>query len=516
MFHFPNDILTYKHYLVLTEKPLNSRKIKNLESEGYLNCLIETPQHWSLLPKKATNSFFSRSPGYVLPNLIKQGIQREHGGVTGFVYIEVLADTLQLTIYSKEGLLQFDQFFTINNSSEAHATLLEIELELKGSSFGTLPIYLADGNQKLESFVNNWKSDIPLPARLKGALYPVSKRKLKLSGAVISFDNATLDLTAIVDLNEKNLNTHDADPQLTQLTIQELVGLSATINVKSHTKNTSQYRSGALQSKVVYTLGLTAIFGLYQFYDYTLQQKRIAEQKALKSSQVRIESPWRAYREDITNKSKNFQAESGLQRVYGMLKSFQDADKSFKGYSLGWAIAEFSMSNNLMTLYPTTTGGTNQRLNEFSNRMKLRQSSGKRGTQVDALFQENAINSSVYLTSVTGETNYLEDAMTWLFDDITISTTNTLVNGNGKGQYRVHLVQIEFKCWLPEDFLYASTQMAFRNYAIHSVEAKNVEYKVNEEMENPDSDSAFKEAETDSECDFGYQGSIYLKLFGSN
>ena len=56
----------------------------------------------------------------------------------------------------------------------------------------------------------------------------------------------------------------------------------------------------------------------------------------------------------------------------------------------------------------------------------------------------------------------------------------------------------------------------FRNYAIHSVEAKNVEYKVNEEMENPDSDSAFKEAETDSECDFGYQGSIYLKLFGSN
>lgn len=514
MFHFPNDILTYKHYLLLTEKPLNSRKIRGLELDDYLNCLIESPQQWSLLPKKATNSFFSRSPGYVLPNLIKQGIQGVAGGIAGFVYIEVLADSLQLTIYSKESLLQFDQFFTINNSSDAHATLLEVELALKGSSFESLPIYLADGNQKLESFVNDWNGDIP--TRLKGALYPVSKRKLNLSGTVISYESAALDLANLLEDKDKNLNLHDFDAQLTGLTIKELIGSNEAINIQSHTKRTSQYRSGALQSKVVYTLGLTAVFGIYQFYDYTLQQKRIAEQKALKSSQVRIESPWRAYRDDITNKSKNFQAENGLQRIYGMLKSFQDADKSFKGYSLGWAIAEFTMSNNLLTLYPTSTGGSNQRLNEFSNRMKLRQSNGKRGTQVDALFKEKAINSSVYLTSVTGETNYLEDAMTWLFDDITISTTNTLVNGNGKGQYRVHLVQLEFQCWLPEDFLYASTQMAFRNYAIHSVEAKNVEYKANEDMEDPDSDSAFKEADTLSDCDFGYKGSIYLKLFGSN
>lgn len=516
MFHFPNDILTYKHYLVMTEKPLNSRRIKRLELEDYSNCLIESPQQWSLLPKKPTNSFFSKSPGYVLPNLIKHGIQAATGSVTGFVYIEVLADTLQLTIYGSDGLLRFDQFFTINSSSDAYATLLEVELELKNSSFESLPIYLANGNQKLESLINEWKTDIPIPTRLKGALYPVSKRKLDLSGVVISFGEASLDLAAIAGIKEIELKAHDADAQLTGLTIKELAGSSETINIKSHTKKTSQYRTGALQSKIAYTLGLSAVFGLYQFYDYTLQQQRIAEQKALKSRQVRIESPWRAYRDDITNKSKNFQAESGLQRVYGILKSFQDANKSFKGYSLGWAIAEFTMSNNLMTLYPISTGGSNQRLNEFSNRMKLRQSSGKRGTQVDALFQEKAINSNVYLTSVNGEINYLEDAMTWLFDDVAISTTNTLVNGNGKGQYRVHLVQLQFECWLPEDFLYASTQMAFRNYAIHSIEAKNVEYKVNENMEDPGSDIAFEEAEADAECDFGYQGSIYLKIFGSN
>ncbi|MEZ8904188.1 MULTISPECIES: hypothetical protein [Vibrio] len=444
----------------------------------------------------------------------------------GFSYIEFLGNTVQVTIFDSSGLLAFDQYFTLEDINDAMSAFIEIEMSLQAVDYELMPVYLVDGNAVLNRFVYENADNSTVSDATKGLLSTANDGELKLDGNVISFGEAKLDFDAIHDEadNDPSENRPPATIKshfaiLTDLSINKTQDLYVDFGLFCRTNGAKYSVNRSIQTKFVYSLCVFAAFGAYQLFSFHQQQKIIAEQEALKANQVKIESPWRAYREEIT-KNKNFQLEYGLQRVSAILKGFNSANTNFNGRSLGWAIAEFEMSNNLIQLYPTSTGGTNQRLNEFSDRMKLRHWNSDKGTQIDALFQEMPINESVYLTSVTEEKNYIHDAMNWMFDDIKMSTSNSLVNGNGKGQYYVHLVKLEFNCWMAEDFLYASTQFAKRNYALHSVSAINPKF-IKSEPVDPSTQESFGNEETyiTSEakggCDFGYTGNILIKVFGS-
>ncbi len=532
MFAFPEDLLTYKHYRFENGRPLSPRaKVKKLEAEGYRNVLIEQPQIWRLFGKKKTTSFFSKSKGFVLPNVIKQKVALSNKE-PGFCYIEVLGNDLLITIYGNDGLLMLDTYHSLNEGNVASA-FLELKVVLDKPETIDLPIYCANGNGLVKQLITDFPDRVT--DRYKDVLKSVDSRSLDLVDGLISFGGKTLDLhqsrkeafirlhrdskdeeelESLVETLDTKVYEFRLNPIVSSLTLTETTEDSHNLSAKCLTKQISVVRKRNTQTKMVYGFAAASTIGGYQFTSYTLQQQKIAEQEALRASQVRVESPWREVREDLTNPQRNNQAEHGLTSVYNMLRAFEKANDNYMGSSLGWNVAEFTMNGSLMTIYPTSTGGTNEQLARFSERMKLRQRTGKKGAQIDALFLPKAIDSSAYLTDANGETNYLVDAYTFLFDDLQISTTNQAVNGNGIGQYRIHLVKVDFKCWLPIDFLFASTQLANRNFALHSIEAVNSEFKRVEDK-NPLIEEEFIEVEASSECDFGYTGSINFKIFGS-
>lgn len=512
MFIFPDEAITYKEYKTINTRSNSLKDIRKWKENGYVHAHIENPQTWKLIGKKTSTHFYSKNEGFIIPSSIKLVVTKiPDYRPSAFVYLEILGNSIAMTAYDSQGLLHFDHSYDINEQNVDSAFFeMQVAINKLIKQDKSLTIYFAQGNK---AFTEHQETLLDKQGeKYRQIADSVSKSKLSITDNQLRFCDAALVLITDsasetesesdeVEVTEAyNVTYINADRcLLTEITINSALELPFDGYSSARTRHISIIGRKARNVRLVYFGAFFVIVGVYNFMTYTLHQQKIAEQERLRKSSVKIESPWRAYRQDITNPNKNTQAEYALTKAYEMLHTFDSAAVGNYSLPLGWIVNEFVMSGSLMTIFPSSVGGTNKQLSDLARKLSLRQRTSQKGVQIDALFISKAIEQSAYMTSVEGETNYIADAMNWLFDDITVTTENQIVNGSGVGQYRIHLVKIAFQCWLPEDFLYASTQFAKRNYALHSIKAKNVEFM-----------------EGGSQCNLGFSGEVNLQVFGNN
>lgn len=518
MFKFHRDVLTHSEYSFVNGKSVNSREArKAYPQKGNIFAKFENPQTWKLFGRKSCAIYFAQRPGLILPSYILESLGRDGHKVDGcFIYAEALGHQLILVIYNEKRELLFDWIFDFKLGDVA-TVAFEIQhairlitgnkaklfihngIETLGSDQylsvardGSDSLYLTTRNEFLKSSLKLTEDGI----QINGSLYPwfiateSSSDEAEDNAPILTLSCKVIAIGYGSALTAESLLSKDKSPVGRRL-------IPLTTIKKQRLLVTSAYFGCVV--------GIIAAFQLIQ---YQTLQKRIAEEEALKRTQLIEKDPYRKFRAELTNGNKNLQAEFGLKAVSRVLEIMTRANTPNSGNKpLGWEVAEMVVTGPVITVTPYSMGGSYTDLKKFvdNRRSIFNLRFNERGANIDSMIPPSAITDKPYFTSAEGETAYIADAVNFLFDDVKVTTENRTVNGEDVGQYRIHLVKMEFVCWLSEDFEYLATQFAYRHYSLHSIKIKN------ESLTRFDKDGQVIEG---NKCDFGFSGDLYLQVFG--
>lgn len=475
MFIIPDKMLTGASIKFVSHKGLSERTLKGLEANGYRYAVDDEPANWVLFGRPNKMAYFSKEKANYLPLYIKYRLRAETKSLGSFMYLEVCGDSIYVTSFNDQGHLFLDETYdlTISNHKEVIADIRLALQSLRKKSQVTL--FIADGNEHIRDLLNQSQRYVD-DDRFRRILQETEESRLAVSSeGVIAFGGKetqlnrevegclplfvkTWDNGLVIDLCRVEI-FKDPYPECGKSLAWPIDKIRSTRRLV-----TSTYTS---------VVGLLAV--LIYAVDWYIESQRIAEQQALQAQQTNtVVDPWRAYKQEITNPKKALQAEAAFRQTAYLLKAFENGVRTHngRGGSVGWRVGEVVASSRHATITPVRESGTRQKLYEFAAVNGLVVTSSTSGLQVNMIYPETAINETAVISSVDDESLYIAESMGFLFDDAVVTTQNKAINGSGEGQYAVHLVKIEFACWQPEDFLYAGTQFAYRNYALHSLNAK--------------------------------------------
>lgn len=529
MFRYPSSIVTSKEYSFVNAKSLNDRGVRKLTSKsGMKYALQERRQLWRLAGRKSSAIYIADKEGVVLPSYVLAQIVKSGVIVDGaVVYAESLGKQVTIIVYSAGRELLLDWVFDFG-VSDPESIGIEVQMALQMISDAKVNMYISNGHQMVdsESFKQlaadqGRKNNLNLRKDILNASVQLDKNGLNYDGHFIPWgfgSDSESDESSDAQESAEQTKPNKTEQQmwtcralpncfLTELTVDELFQRPCKAKEPKLVPISTLKKQ---QRRVYYTYAGTVggVIAAVNFAQYTAQQARIAEQEALKKRQLVVEDPWRKYRNDITNGSKNLQAEFGLKGVSRALQVISTANTPRAGQKpLGWEVGEMVVTGPVITITPYSMGGSYTDLKDFveKRRNSFRLRFNETGAHVDSAIPPVRINEKPYISSAEDETSYIADAVSWLFEDVTVTTDNRAVNGEGIGQYRVHLVKLAFTCWLSEDFEYLATQFAYRNYSLHSIKLKNEALTRFDEEGN---------VIDNNKCDFGYSGDLFIQVFG--
>ncbi|MFM2668664.1 hypothetical protein AAFX24_28375 [Vibrio mediterranei] len=516
MFRLPDQIKRRGAYREQTLKHVSKRTIESLEKQGFRYAVNDNAQLFKLWFKKPHSVYFTKDSGFVLPLVIKNELSTVNNVDGAIAYLEISGQSLQFLIFDEFGCLAYDIHESVSDRNKFEV-ITEINQALKQvSKTQQLNLYFADGNALLTKLSRENKSWLKDDIFKEMAFEAVNERSSNVDGSgkptrinrlrfdtesgVISYGNYEVNLTQASQDDVLPVFVHAVDfAVLTKLSVDNIFKRPLHITHKLAVKPTKQLGTqkkvvGLSYFSLVGCLVLSAFASMYY-----LEQKRLEEQEALRrSAEPKIVDPWRNYRLAISDPTTHLQAENALMQTYHFLNIFERANSvRQQDKMIGWEIESFEATETAIQVTPISVGGERKALNNFSALLNLSVMSNDKGIQLARPYVNAAINHEVTITPVLSEVMYITDAMNWLFDDVAVSVKNKAINGENEGKYSVYLVKVDFKCWMAEDFMFAGTQFTLRNYALHSIIAKNMAF-----------------GEKDKGCEMGYSGELNLQVFG--
>lgn len=539
IFSTQDAVLTSRDYRFANGKSITSRECRSVapQSNNALNkgkhydfALAENPQYFRFFGRSDSAFYFSKTQGLILPSYVLEQVSNQYLIRGTLVYLESLGSQLLVVIYDSAKGLLLDSIYDFNSMC-VDSAMLEVKAAINHSTDSLYQFVVYNGiellkDQEKQSLLN---LDNPRYKPHYGVIHNPKVELTKEGWVSNGVSSKWQDLIPISTNNEsesvnsglsKSFKVRISNRGIaTELTLRHFLGKEDKVNSKRITLDRNKVKS--IQTKVYMgcLLSVVAVYFGIQYTQHYLHQQEIAAQEAMKALQLMNEDPWRDYRNEVTNGNKNLQAEFGLKSLGTVLRAMRNANTKVRNQiPLGWVISSLEMTGPVMTITPYRSGGSYTQLRNFADKHpSFRLRFGESGPQLDTVTlnypiddsalpsNKTTFNNTVYITNAEDETAYIADAMSWLFDDIELTTENRLVSGNGESQYRTHLVKLGFKCWMAEDFIYASTQFAYRNYSLHSAKLTNQSIaRLNEKGE----------IEGNTQCDFGFSGEFYLKVFG--
>lgn len=518
MFYIPKTVVDYRNYRTHNVRNIKNSFIKEQEKAKYEFALNENAQIMNLFLKRPHDLYISSLPGYILASAIKHQLCQRYSIKGCFGYLEFCGDALYLLLFDSKGALAFEsQYIIASDNKIEHFT--EIKMALRElTKTHQITLIVADGLEFLSnSIVQN--PELNKDSRLRNLVGDARKSlfAFDVDSLTLSYDTYSRSLQDDLEHNEdKDSSSFDESdslmpimvsiekqPILSELTLCEIFNRPVCLPKQAHTRPIrhlrNQKRIGLFSYLAIGGIVYGSIAGLLEYQSYQKQQ----EQERIRASQAPIVlDPYRAYREEIQNPEKNLQAYSGLMQTYAYLREFEllnnpEHQNRYNQEPSGWLIAQFKSEGRIMAFAPISDGGSRNQLNELSNNLGMRVSANSNGIQLYQAYQRQPIDQSVYMTRTEEEVVYINDAMRFLFDDLTFDISERVINGPDDGRYAVQLVTMNIKCWLPEDFMFAATQFTHRNISLHSINITNV--LLSEENET---------------CSYGYDGSVALQVFG--
>lgn len=547
IFQHHDEILTSKEYRFANSKSISSRECRNVAAQssksasryntqnneiGYDYALAENPQYARLFGKSVSAFYFSKKKGVVLPSYIIEQVTSSQATKGTMTYIEALGSQMTVTIYDANKALLLDSIYDFN-SIDIGSALSEVQAALKHSQDHVVTIIYHNGKNSCQEKEVNGLLTLD-NARYKTHRISINNPTVELSKEGITCNGLSLGWDELLNdqpnqsessgsngvngtPQSKSIKIRESDKGIcTELTVRYFVDETKSLNTKRVTLSRTRVKSAQTRVYGAYFVSVLSFYAAIEYGQYYYHQKNIAAQEALKAAQLTAEDPWHKYRSEITNGKQNLQSEFGLKSLGTVLRVIRSANEVRpNSIPLGWIVSKLEMTGPVMTITPYRSGGNYTQLRNFADQNPaFRLRFGESGPQLDSVTLSLPINESVnsnnldddiYITSAEDETAYIADAMNWLFDEIELTTENRIVSGSGEGQYRIHLVKLGFSCWMAEDFIYAGTQMVYRNYGLHSAKLTNQSIaRINDKGE----------MEKNTQCDFGYSGEIYLKVFG--
>jgi len=265
--------------------------------------------------------------------------------------------------------------------------------------------------------------------------------------------------------------------------VELIFGETSIEELKVNIKYSTQISTTLLkkQNRVV-TIGFTVIgvafLSLFVGYKF-LQAENIKEAEASKARNIvqEIIDPYKNYKETVSNPNRVTRLETALRQIGYVTATFSKANFNQivnNRSPLNWSVDAIKVQDRAIFLTPKSLGGKRKELSNFAAKYNLALYTKEEEGLKLAMGMIKAPLQPFFHRSIDSELDYITDAVQFLEDDTSISLTGRAVNGSGEAAYTIGLVKVDFKCWLPEDFVYVGTQFASRNYSLHSLDAKGV------------------------------------------
>ncbi|BCL74030.1 hypothetical protein TUMSATVNIG1_60160 (plasmid) [Vibrio nigripulchritudo] len=421
--------------------------------------------------------FVLQESGYLLSMHVKEVVQETHGLVgESFAYIELSGKSLYFLVVSSENEILYETLY-----KDVAGKGSSIVLELKSfcdKFFEDKPaiLVLSDGNQHLAKVKNDEESphqDI-LGIHQEGGFFlenslflacDLKKETLLSRGGTDSLES---DCALVLS----------APPLVTEIVVHGLEKMHPNSVSIPFTKEKHKRRLKV----AIACFSLAILIGTHFVYSFIEKQKseesRLSAEYAARMKAAAKVDPYKEYRQTVLDPESGTRAIVVLEQIAYFLKSFENVSTSPPpGIEvLNWSIEEVEARGPLISLIPKRDSGNIQNLQQYADYVNAQIWSDREGVKVSILSPKASITTEFkWHPSIEEELNYLNDSLSWLSDEVKVTGENRIDNGIGKGKFKTLLAKVEFSCWLPENILYASTQLHGRVYGFHTFEASREE-----------------------------------------
>jgi hypothetical protein len=478
---FDDDILLGSKVVIKHERNIKRSLFKSSRDNGLIHYRTDKDNRSKL---EVVNVYLTKEKGFILPLYIKKSVQHQLNKAKSFAYVEVVNNHLYWLIVDNIGAIASEKLYDLNIASgEPQLVELQVLLDKYSEQCEDQEFVLITVNGDAHLSVPHIHQSIlnaPDSFILNGQLFDIIESKTHIQGIA----HTKSMLAPIID---------------GKLTDEQLNGLCGTLRISNEIRKNN--------TKIIMTASaVCACLAVGTFITQNMIAKEAEEKNRtiMALAKEAIVDPYKDYRELITgNSGSTMNAESAFTQLSYLLATLEQASLTGfgdHGVPLKWTIDSLEVKNGSIIIRPKSNGGRRSDLAKFAKRYNITLFTNNDGLNLGFGFVPVAlqpIGKEFFHRSIDSELDYLTDSLIWLTDDTTINVSNRASNGEGESHYLNTLVSVDFKCWLPQTFLFVGTQLAGRNYSFHSLEARN------------DSNS-----ETVSNC--GLSGKLNLEVFSKN